>query len=389
MNIAIITRPHPWRGGDLVVLNNIKTALEEKGHDTILVKVAEEIAGRPVDLAVFSNLPVNHMKLNFRYLKLHKIPYVFIPVAEDMALYRPAAKASDWIYKALLEGNIKNDDVEEAFNRLAEDTDYMDSWNADRQPYIFHDIDGNTPPGYQLNKPIVDGALGMICSSDWEKKLVESHFPDSPEIKIQNYPMTVASGSKKIFPESFKEAANGQVLPKNGFVLQVGRQEHRKNQLTTLWAMRELEIPLVFVMNFQEPDYYLKLMQQVVMRCNKYRQERTYFIRGLDDDVLASAFKTAGLVVSPHFHETPGHTIMEGLFNKTAVVTSDWGSTREYAKDCASYLDKPWAIKQFTELIESKLNSPKVNKPSWLKSASWGNWADTILEFAKDANLPV
>jgi acetyl esterase/lipase len=119
------------------------------------------------------------------------------------------------------------------------------------------------------------------------------------------------------------------------FVLCVGRFEYpRKNQLALVEAMKDADVPLVFIGG---PDaghepYYEK--------CRAAAGPATRFLPPLrhDDPLLRSALHACKVIVQPALLESPGLAGLEGALGGANVATTDRGSTREYYSDCAWFL---------------------------------------------------
>lgn len=117
-------------------------------------------------------------------------------------------------------------------------------------------------------------------------------------------------------------------------VLCVGRFEARKNQLMTLKALEESDLPLVFVGGgcTVQPEYR--------DLCRRFkRRGRTLFLERVPQELLASAYGATSVHVLPSWYELPGIVSLEAALLGCNVVVSDYGTTREYFGEDAFYCD--------------------------------------------------
>ena len=102
------------------------------------------------------------------------------------------------------------------------------------------------------------------------------------------------------------------------FVLNVGTIEDRKNLLNVVKAINGTEIPLVVV--GRKTGYYQKIER--FLKRNKM-EKQVLFLEGVSMDELACLYKLADIFVYPSFFEGFGIPVIEALFSKTVVVTSN------------------------------------------------------------------
>jgi len=121
------------------------------------------------------------------------------------------------------------------------------------------------------------------------------------------------------------------------YMLYVGSITERKNLLGILQAMtllpKEMELPLVIVGSGQQ---YLKEVQQFM---SQHGLERfIHFIRPQNED-LPFIYQKANLFIYPSFYEGFGIPIIEALFSRTPVITSNCSSMPEAAGPDAMLID--------------------------------------------------
>jgi len=190
----------------------------------------------------------------------------------------------------------------------------------------------------------------------------------------------------KFFPvpigveKNFSEATSEFFVQKYGledFVLFVGRIEQRKNVLTLLKAYRNIEIPLVIIghFNYWEREHFEK--------CKKVAKHNSnvHFLGFVPQEELLSAYAAAKVFVLPSWCELPGLTALEaGLAGCNVVITSV-GSTKEYFKDYALYVNPASAgdvKKKILEAYEKEKNQ-KLKKHI-LTNYTWEKTAERTLK---------
>lgn len=164
------------------------------------------------------------------------------------------------------------------------------------------------------------------------------------------------------------------------FVLFSGEVEPRKNLLMLIKVMKELKKHLVIIGHdktkapHQFADY--------CMKCRREEGEYIHFIGKFDynEPMLASAYAAAHTLAMPSWLETPGISALDaGLAGANLVVTSI-GSTPEYFKSYAWYVN-PNDRNELKEKLLESINTPKTKGLSRMirKEFTWErNAADTI-----------
>lgn len=194
--------------------------------------------------------------------------------------------------------------------------------------------------------------------------------------------------SSKFFPvhlgveKSYLNARPDAFVKKHGlkdFVLYVGRIDQGKNILTLLQACENIEIPLVLIgrPNNWEQEYFKKCKQVAEKRRN------SHFLGFLppDSEELISAYAAAKVFVLPSWLEIPGLSALEaGLAGCNIVITSR-GSTREYFKNYALYVN-PGSKEDIREKILEAYEKPKNDnlKQYILNNYTWEKTAERTLE---------
>jgi glycosyltransferase involved in cell wall biosynthesis len=180
--------------------------------------------------------------------------------------------------------------------------------------------------------------------------------------------------------ETFSERVPGDLFKehfgqKEPFVLNVANLESRKNQLALIRAMRGLGIDLVLLGNVRFSSYFEECMK-----------EGADFVRYLgyvdhDSDLLKSAYAACETFVLPSTLETPGLAALEAAASGAKLVVTSVGSTQEYFKDMATYVD-PRSVLDIRQGVVKSLKEPKND---WLRSYvlenfTWNHTAARLTE---------
>ncbi|AZB11520.1 glycosyltransferase family 1 protein [Chryseobacterium sp. G0162] len=182
-------------------------------------------------------------------------------------------------------------------------------------------------------KKAADMADKIIAISEQTKRdIIE--FLKVPESKIE----VIYQGCHKAFKEQqsaeqIQMAKDKFKLPER-FILNVGTIEDRKNLLNVVKAIKDTGIPLVVV--GKKTKYYQKI--ESFLKKNKM-ETQVQFLEGVSMDELAVIYKLADIFVYPSFFEGFGIPIIEALFSKTVVVTSNTSCLPEAGGKDSVYID--------------------------------------------------
>ncbi len=151
-------------------------------------------------------------------------------------------------------------------------------------------------------------------------------------------------------PETRRRVRDAYQLPA-AYLLYVGSVIPRKNLLAVVQAMRALpaalQLPLVVV---GEGKSYLKKVKAFLQ---EHRLEsQVYFIRPAAE-ALPAIYQQAAAFIYPSFYEGFGIPVLEALFSRTPVITSNVSSLPEAGGPGAALIDphRPEAIAEQLEMI--------------------------------------
>ena len=180
-------------------------------------------------------------------------------------------------------------------------------------------------------KKAAHSADKIIAISEQTKRDIID-FLKVPESKIE----VIYQGCHHAFKEEqsadfIQQTKEKFKLPER-FILNVGTIEDRKNLLNVVKALKDTKIPLVVV---GKKTKYFKKVEAFVQQ-NKIE---TYFLEGVSMNELAVLYKLADIFVYPSFFEGFGIPIIEALFSKTVVITSNTSCLPEAGGPDSVYVD--------------------------------------------------
>jgi len=170
----------------------------------------------------------------------------------------------------------------------------------------------------------------ILPNAQGEQDLLSDLY-NIPKQKMAIVPCGVADRFVGADPEPFKQHYNI-----DNFLFCIGRFDPRqKNQLGLIRALKNTDIPLVFV------GSPITGAEDYLTQCKKEASSNTLFIDYLNpkDNLLASAFAAANTLVVPSFYEYPCMVAMEALLAGTKVAITNGGTTEESFKHYANYFN--------------------------------------------------
>jgi glycosyltransferase involved in cell wall biosynthesis len=196
----------------------------------------------------------------------------------------------------------------------------------------------------------------VIAISEQTKKDIISYLHiDANKIRV------VYQGCQDVFKRKYSDSEKKQVTEKfnlpETFVLNVGTIEERKNALTIVKAIKNLDVHLVLI--GKQTDYTQKIHQFISE--NKL-ENRVHFLKGLSSEELAITYQLATVFVYPSIFEGFGIPIIEALYSKTPVITNKNGVFKEAAGPNSLYIE-PFDTEDLTvKITEVLTNESLANK---------------------------
>lgn len=355
MKIGIVTRKneHKW-GGDLTALYTFYEGLKQIGQDVMIGKTVEELL--LADFIFLSNTSFD-LKNDYDTVQKNKKRFGVIGFHSD----RPKYYSTCYGFANFV-GLCLAQEEESTFYRLEQLVE---------NPEILQFFSYSPPPLFEENYPILERAEICIATSPTEAATMKR---DSPNCRAKVVLLECGIPDTLTEDDSFLQWTG---LKKREYVLQVGRLELRKNQLSSILAMRDLDLPLVFIAT---ESFYPRYEQLCLEAIKKYRRAPTWVIsQNLEDsetgplrvmtmpnhrklplEMLISAYQNAGLHLHPAFCELPGLTYLEAAKLNVPTIASEWTTIRDYFIDPLTQeynLDErivyapPHHLHQITQLI--------------------------------------
>lgn len=207
----------------------------------------------------------------------------------------------------------------------------------------------------------------IIAISEQTKRDIITYLK-VPESKIE----VIYQGCHKAFKESQNEELILQTKEKfelpERFILNVGTIEERKNLLNVIKALKDTNVPLIVV---GKKTKYFKKVEQFIQQ-NKINVK---FLEGVSMEELAVMYKLADIFIYPSFFEGFGIPVIEALFSKTVVITSNTSCLPEAGGPDSLYIDP-----QNVQDIRSKV------KFLWENESERKRRADKGFEFVQKFN---
>jgi glycosyltransferase involved in cell wall biosynthesis len=360
--IGIVTRKSEAKwGGDLTALYAFYHGLKAIDQEVIIGATAEELLS--ADFIFLSNTSFD-LKPDYAVLETHRKKFGIIGFHSDRPkYYSPCYAFAHFVGLCLAQNE------HYAFYKLEqlfENPDIIDSFSY-------------SPPSlFEENYPLLGKADVCIATSPTEARTMQRDC-DGCQARVVYLECGIPDSIQ--YNSSFLHWTG---LKRGEYILQVGRIELRKNQLASILAIRDLDIPLVLIATDSFYPEYEKLCLKAIQ---KYRKGPTFVIsqslpdmqegnlriltmpgrNKLSQEMLISAYQNAGLHLHPAFCELPGLTYLEAAKLGVPTVASEWTTIKDYFTDpdtLTSTLDErivytqPHHINTMTELVLKQFGKP-------------------------------
>lgn len=289
-------------GGDAIQQRKTGEALERLGVEVVLAH-GEIKTFKGIDLVhLFNIIPVENTLTLFKQAKAAGVPVVLSPIYWD---------ATEFLMHT----------------QSKRERDYLEWWQRTRGQRLL----------------LVREADYLLPNGVAEAELLIREFGTIAPYQI------VPNAADKIFyygnPERFRRR-----YKQRKFILCVGRICRRKNQLSLIRALQNLDIDLVFVGPVDDYPYYRECRNEKT-RCH------VHFIDTMDQYELSSVYAAAEVQVLPSWYETPGLASLEAALAGCKIVTTGRGTAREYFGDAAWYCE-PGDLDSIRLAVQNALSHP-------------------------------
>jgi glycosyltransferase involved in cell wall biosynthesis len=220
-----------------------------------------------------------------------------------------------------------------------------------RYPHLYSFFDRKIH--YLKFKKAAMNADKIIAISEQTKKDIVSYLKVDP-----NKIVVVYQGCQEVFKNNFtieekNEVVKRYTLPER-YILNVGTIEERKNALTIVKAIQNIDTTLVIV---GKETKYTSQIKNYIKENNI--AHKVLFLKGLSSKELAITYQLATVFVYPSIFEGFGIPIIEALYSKVPVITNKFGVFPEAGGPDSLYVD-PAKPDQLSAQINILLNNPDL-----------------------------
>lgn len=208
---------------------------------------------------------------------------------------------------------------------------------------------------YKFKKAAAQADVIVAISEQTKQDIIDFLGIDSSKIKV------IYQGCHAAFKQRYSEIQRNAVIEKyqlpEQFVLNVGTIEERKNVFTLVQAIKDLDVDVVLV--GKQTAYASKIHTYIK---EHHLEQRVHFLKGLSIEELAILYQSAAVFVYPSIFEGFGIPILEALYSKVPVITTNYGVFPEAAGPSSLYV-APFDVTDLKEKIKMILsNSTLANK---------------------------
>ena len=223
-----------------------------------------------------------------------------------------------------------------------------------RYPHLFSSIDRKIY--HKKFQSACKRANKIIAISHQTKNdIIEFFGTDENKIEV------VYQGCNNVFQSKISKKRTEEIckkynLPKK-FILNVGTIEERKNLLTILKSIKELPKQHLVVIG-KGKEYKNKCLQYIR---EHNLQERVSFLSGIELEEIAAIYQKSEIMIYPSVFEGFGIPILEALFSKTPVITSQGGCFSETGGEHSIYIN-PLSVSDITSAITKITTDTNLRK---------------------------
>ena len=185
----------------------------------------------------------------------------------------------------------------------------------------------------------------VIAISEQTKNDIVEYLKINPDkIKV------IYQGCSDVFKQNYTEIQKKELKEKlqlpEKILLNVGTIETRKNLLNIVKAIKGTNIPLVVV---GKKTKYFKEEVAPFIEINKMKNQ-IFFVKDLSREELAILYQLANIFIYPSIFEGFGIPIIEAMYSKTPVITSNNGVFPEAGGPFSLYVD-PYNVEEIKNII--------------------------------------
>lgn len=192
----------------------------------------------------------------------------------------------------------------------------------------------------------------VIAISEQTKMDIVTYLKINPD-KIKIIYQGCAPVFKEGIPSEFIELTRKKYQLPTHFILNVGTIEKRKNVLSAIKAIKEIDTQLVII--GKKTAYFTEINTYIL---ENNLQNKVIFLENVELKELASIYRMATVFIYPSVFEGFGIPIIEALYSKTPVITSKGGCFSEAGGENSIYIDA-LSTKEIKVELEKLLANPE------------------------------
>ena len=207
---------------------------------------------------------------------------------------------------------------------------------------------------FGIKKEVCNLADRILPNTSDEAELISTAFEiDTSKINVVPNGVELRFLSSK--PELFIKKTG-----LNNFVLFAGQASApRKNVLSLINAVQELDVNLVIIGDFDNTGY----SKVCIEHASKNKNVHLFDSLGHDSELLSSAYAACKVFALPSQFETPGIAAMEAALAGANIVITQDGGTKDYFNESAEYVAHN-SVESIKEGIIKALEKPKAKELS-------------------------
>ncbi|MBN1694613.1 glycosyltransferase [candidate division WOR-3 bacterium] len=317
--------------GDRIHFFSLLNSLKNQGID-VSYSLSSHICLKEYDLVHLFNITQGDTYFQFKNAKKQKKPVVLTPIHIPKIYHNHSKKDK---MKDLVK---KNQILRPVFNFLK----YPLSPHKRKSKNLEYDAELLE----RTKKELIKEADLLLPGSESEAKKITSLYG------MNTNTLVIYPGIEDIFHQASPDLFTKKFGLKD-FIISVGNIIPLKNQLNLIKALRDSNIPVVFIGGMGKNNQYNKLFK-------KDLSKNIIYLGKLNREMVASAFASASVGILISYSETTGRVNLEAGAAGAAVVCSDIPVNREYMKNYAYYCD-PDSIKSIKNQVLKAFNKGPVN----------------------------
>lgn len=206
----------------------------------------------------------------------------------------------------------------------------------------------------------------IVAISEHTKRDIIKYY-NVPAEKIEVIYQTCGESFKKTASQEQKEQVRLKYqLPKQ-FLLSVGSIIERKNLLTLVKAMRNVDIPLMIVGSGKA---YKKKIEHYIKE--NQLENKVIFLKNVSNEDLSVLYQLAEIFIYPSLYEGFGIPIIEAIFSKTPVITTTQSALPEAGGQYSNYICGT-DVAELSTMINELLDNPMKTRANLQKSFDWAS----------------